>query len=176
MRANQIRGRSPRWRLARWRLCSRVQRSRRREEGRFPSALSCGNLPSPLASWLPSLGASSEAHCLGKTDRDLLKNNVAEMLGSSDKQVMETGDPAEIDIALPDVISKAAAWYRMTKTLLRRADGTPTGILSVAVDISGQVLAGQELARRRVFLEKHIAEQAKSLRMAEEELRRWEQS
>ncbi|MBN2537336.1 PAS domain S-box protein, partial [candidate division WOR-3 bacterium] len=120
-----------------------------------------------------SLGASSEQSCLGRTDRDLLKKAVAELLSDHDKRVLDTGEPARLELALPDAISKAAAWYRMDKSLLRRADNSPAAILTVATDISRQVLAQQELARRRVFLEKLAAEQADVLKRVEDELGRW---
>ena len=119
------------------------------------------------------MGSNAGDSVIGKLDLEIYNAKVSALITSHDRQVMEHGQPAELEVALPDGTSANAAWYHMNKQPLFGPAGTVVGILDVACEITGRVRAQQELLRRREYLEKLLGEQAQSLRRAQEELTRW---
>ena len=125
------------------------------------------------AAALRMLGVGDASAIIGKTDAEFLKPTVAGLIGSHDRRVLEEGKPVEVELALPDLVSAGAGWYRMVKCPLRSLSGEITGILDVAHDVTRQVHARQELARRRSYLEELVREQASALERSRKELERW---
>jgi len=119
------------------------------------------------------MGPNAGDSVLGKTDLEIYNAKVSALMASHDRQVMERGQPAELEVALPDGTSANAAWYHISKQPLSGPTGTVVGGLDVACDITSRVRAQQELLRRREYLEKLLGEQGQSLRKAQEELTRW---
>jgi len=119
------------------------------------------------------MGPNAGDSVVGKMDLEIYNSKVSALIASHDKQVMERGQPAELEIALPDGTSANAAWYHISKQPLFGPTGTVVGILDVAHEITSRVRAQQELLRRREYLEKLLGEQAQSLHKAQEELTRW---
>jgi PAS domain S-box-containing protein len=119
------------------------------------------------------MGANAGDSVIGKIDLEIYNSKVSALITSHDRQVMERGQPAELEIALPDGTSASAAWYHMNKQPLFGPTGTVVGILDVAYEITSRVRAQQELLRRRETVEKLLTEQAQTLRRAQEELGRW---
>jgi PAS domain S-box-containing protein len=122
---------------------------------------------------LKPLGIKKRSAAEGKTDKDLLKATVADLLHSHDRKCLDDEEPVELELALPDAVSHGSAWYRLTKTPLLDKDDKVCGLLTVGHDITKQVFAQQELARRRTWLEKEIAGHKKLLDDARKQLRRW---
>jgi PAS domain S-box-containing protein len=119
------------------------------------------------------MGPNAGDSVVGKVDLEIYNAKVSALITSHDRQVIERGQPAELEIALPDGTSANAAWYHISKQPLVGPTGTVIGILDVAYEITSRVRAQQELLRRREYLEKLVSEQAQSLRKAQEELTRW---
>jgi PAS domain S-box-containing protein len=119
------------------------------------------------------MGSNAGDSVIGKLDLEIYNAKVSALIASHDRQVMERGQPAELEIALPDGTSPNAAWYHMNKQPLYGPTGTVVGILDVAYEITSRVRAQQELLRRRETVEKLLSEQAQTLRRAQEELGRW---
>jgi PAS domain S-box-containing protein len=119
------------------------------------------------------MGPNAGDSVVGKMDLEIYNSKVSALIASHDRQVMERGQPVELEIALPDGTSANAAWYHISKQPLFGPTGTVVGILDVAHEITSRVRAQQELLRRREYLEKLMGEQAQSLRKAQEELTRW---
>jgi len=120
------------------------------------------------------LGLRAETEVLGRTDAEFLKATVAGLLGSTDKQVLETGKPQDLETTLPDAVSPNAGWYRITKSPLRNSVGEVIGVLDVGQDITKRVFAQQELARRKEFLETLLRDQSAVADKVEKELGRWQ--
>jgi len=119
------------------------------------------------------MGSNAGDSAVGKLDLEIYNSKISALISSHDRQVMERGQPAELEIALPDGTSASAAWYHMNKQPLYGPGGTVVGILDVAYEITSRVRAQQELLRRRETVEKLLSEQAQTLRRAQEELGRW---
>jgi hypothetical protein len=119
------------------------------------------------------MGPNAGDSAIGKLDLEIYNSKISALISSHDRQVMERGQPAELEIALPDGTNANAAWYHMNKQPLYGPGGTVVGILDVAYDITSRVRAQQELLRRRETIERLLGEQAQTLRHAQEELGRW---
>ncbi|UCG42072.1 MAG: PAS domain-containing protein [candidate division WOR-3 bacterium] len=129
-------------------------------------------LANPLACTM--LGRKSESDLVGHKDEDFLKPNVAGMLASHDRKVLENEQPAEVEIALPDTVSPKAAWYRLVKTLFRSHTGDKAGVLTVGYDITARVFSKQELSRRRSAYEALLKEHSAILDRGRKELEHWQ--
>ncbi len=119
------------------------------------------------------MGANAGDSVIGKTDPEIYNSKISTLVSSHDRQVLERGQPVELEIALPDVTSANAAWYHICKQPWFGPTGTVVGVLDIAYDITNRVRAQQELLRRRETVEKLLTEQAQTLRHAQEELGRW---
>jgi PAS domain S-box-containing protein len=128
-------------------------------------------LANPAA--MKMMGSNVGDSAIGKTDLEIYNSKVSALITSHDRQVMERGQPADLEIALPDGTSASAAWYHISKQPLLGPTGTVVGILDVTYEITSRVRAQQELLRRREVIEKLLGEQAQTLRRAQEELSRW---
>lgn len=127
-------------------------------------------LVNPAAQQALSFAAES---IIGRTDPELFNATVSALLVSHDRQVIQTGKPRRLEIALPDGNSPRATWYRIIKQPWRNAAGQTIGVLDIAADITARVSADAELARRRAAFEQLVGEQALAVRRAQEELDRW---
>lgn len=116
------------------------------------------------------LGGSS---IIGKTDAELFPSAVTGLLVSHDRQVLEKNEPVTVELALGDPKSDLAVWLHLTKQPWRDPAGAVVGVLDIGFDITRSVRNAQELARRRDFVEKLLAEQARTLQRAQDELARW---
>jgi PAS domain S-box-containing protein len=119
------------------------------------------------------MGPNAGDSVIGKIDLEIYNSKVSALIASQDRQVMERGQPAELEIALPDGTSANAAWYHISKQPLFGPTDTVVGILDVAYEITSRVRAQQELLRRRETIEKLLGEQTQTLRRAQDELGRW---
>ena len=122
------------------------------------------------------MGANAGDSAIGKTDLEIYNSKISALITSHDRQVMERGQPAELEIALPDGTNANAAWYHLSKQPLFDPTGAVIGVLDVAYDITSRVRAQQELLRRRETIAQLLAEQTQTLRGAQEELDRWSSS
>ncbi len=116
---------------------------------------------------------SANGNPIEKTDPELYNVRVAALLTSHDRKVVEQGETVELELALPDGSSPNPTWYHITKHPWRSVSGEIVGVLDVSYDITHRVRAQQELARRRAAVDALLAEQAQTLRKAQEELGRW---
>jgi len=110
---------------------------------------------------------------IGKTDPEIYNARVSGLLTSHDRQVLEQGSAVELELALPDGANPNATWYHIIKQPWLNTANEALGVLDVAFDVTARVRAQQELAHRREYLEKLLAEQSGTLRKAQEELTRW---
>lgn len=97
------------------------------------------------------LGAGSEI--VGKTDAELFPTTVTALVGSYDRQVLETGKPAYLEFALGDPKQKTTIWLAIAKQPWHSTIGEVIGVVDIGVDITRRIRDQQELSRRQEFLE-----------------------
>jgi PAS domain S-box-containing protein len=117
--------------------------------------------------------AAAQNGLIGKTDAELFPAAVTALLNSYDRQVLEKGQPARLELCLGDPKSETGTWLALTKQPWRNSAGEIIGIINIGFDISRQVRAQQEIERRRKFVENLLASQTEVLRKAQEEISRW---
>ncbi len=122
---------------------------------------------------LKAYAVSAGEVVLGKTDPELFNARVSALLATHDRQVIETGRPVEIEIALPDGAAANAMWYHIVKQPWKNAAGEVLGVFDIAWDITARVNAQNELARRREYVAGLVAEGSQLLQRAQEDLKRW---
>jgi len=117
--------------------------------------------------------AAGGSSIIGKADAEIFPSTVTGLLASHDRQVLEKNEPVTVELALGDPKSDLTVWLHLTKQPWRDSAGAVIGVLDLGFDITRAVRSGQELARRRDFVEKLLAEQSQTLRRVQEELSRW---
>jgi len=120
------------------------------------------------------LGLAAGRNIVGKSDEELLKPAVADLLVSNDRRVLSEGKPVELELALPDAASRNAAWYRVTKSPLHLPGQAVSGILVVATEITRRINVQEELGRCRKLVEDLLKKQTRTFRKVEKEIKRWE--
>ncbi|MGQ9678035.1 MAG: PAS domain-containing protein [bacterium] len=89
----------------------------------------------------------------GKTDAELFSATVTALIGSYDRQVIESGKPAYLEFALGDPKQETTIWLAISKQPWLNTTGEVIGVVDIGVDISRRIRAQQELSRRQEFLE-----------------------
>lgn len=100
------------------------------------------------------IGAGSEI--VGKTDAEIFSATVTALIGSHDRQVLETGKPTYLEFALGNPKQKTTLWLAVAKQPWHSTIGEVIGVVDIGTDITRQIRAHQELSRRREFLENLI--------------------
>jgi len=99
----------------------------------------------------------------GKTDFDILPHDVAETVRANDRQVIESGEPIQIEEVVPSL--EGGRVYVSAKFLLRDRTSKPYGVCGIASDITAFKRAEEMqavLAREReLFAQQRAAELAK---------------
>ncbi len=99
----------------------------------------------------------------GKTDFDILPHDVAETVRANDRQVIESGEPIQIEEAVPSL--EGGRVYLLAKFLLRDRTGKPYAVCGIGTDITAFKRAEEmqaALAREReLFAQQRAAELAK---------------
>jgi PAS domain S-box-containing protein len=88
---------------------------------------------------------------LGKTDRDWLEPQYAEVVWEEEERVWQTGIAQTAESRLP-VVGRKPFWILKTKTLVQLADGT-RAMIGTSIDISERKAAEEEVLRHRQRLE-----------------------
>jgi diguanylate cyclase (GGDEF)-like protein/PAS domain S-box-containing protein len=89
---------------------------------------------------------------LGKTDLDLYDTELATEWMAEERRIIETAEPM-VDVLERDSSDAAGGgWFRTSKAPLRDEDGTIIGTFGISRDVTAQVVAEQELARREAQL------------------------
>jgi diguanylate cyclase (GGDEF)-like protein/PAS domain S-box-containing protein len=89
---------------------------------------------------------------VGKSDFDLFEPSLASEWVEEERRIMETGVPM-VDVLERDNPSDATGgWFRTSKGPLRDDDGTVIGTYGITRDVTAQVTAERELARREAQL------------------------
>ncbi|HYP23762.1 MAG TPA: PAS domain S-box protein [Actinomycetota bacterium] len=81
----------------------------------------------------------------GKTDHDLLPEDVAGTLSAMDREVLARGEPVEVEEIVPDATGRRGT-YLSVKFPLFDEDGTPDALVAISTDISDRVRAEEEKA------------------------------
>lgn len=108
---------------------------------------------------LSSMGLSSVAEAIGKTDFDLIWRDQAQELREIDLKVMETGERYSVE-ELGDTSKGQHRTFVSHKLPLRNRNGDIVGVIGTSVDISEQVAAREALRVAKLKAER--ASQAKS--------------
>jgi diguanylate cyclase (GGDEF)-like protein/PAS domain S-box-containing protein len=88
---------------------------------------------------------------LGKTDLDLYDTELATEWMAEERRIIETAEPM-VDVLERDSSDALGGWFRTSKAPLRDEDGTIIGTFGISRDVTAQVVAEQELARREAQL------------------------
>ena len=88
---------------------------------------------------------------LGKTDLDLYDTALATEWMAEERRIIETAEPV-VDVLERDSSDTFGGWFRTSKGPLRDEDGTIIGTFGISRDVTAQVVAEQELARREAQL------------------------
>jgi PAS domain S-box-containing protein len=94
---------------------------------------------------------------VGKTDYDLFPEEIADAFGTSDRRVLETGSPIELEEAAPQ--EDGLHTYLSIKFPLRDSAGVPYAVCGISTDVTERKQIEEELARNR---EAERGSQAKS--------------
>jgi diguanylate cyclase (GGDEF)-like protein/PAS domain S-box-containing protein len=88
---------------------------------------------------------------LGKTDLDFYDTALATEWMEEERRIIETAEPM-VDVLERDSSDTFGGWFRTSKAPLRDDDGTIIGTFGISRDVTAQVVAEQELARREAQL------------------------
>jgi diguanylate cyclase (GGDEF)-like protein/PAS domain S-box-containing protein len=88
---------------------------------------------------------------IGKTDLDLYDADLAAEWMAEEQRIIETAEPM-VDVLERDSSDIFGGWFRTSKAPLRDDDGTIIGTFGISRDVTAQVIAEQELARREAQL------------------------
>ena len=88
---------------------------------------------------------------IGKTDLDLYDAALAEEWMEEERRIIETA-ATMVDILERDSSDTEGGWFRTSKAPLRDENGTIIGTFGISRDVTAQVVAEQELARREAQL------------------------
>ncbi len=88
---------------------------------------------------------------IGKTDLDLYDTDLAQEWMAEEQRIIETAEPM-VDVLERDSSEVSGGWFRTSKAPLRDEDGTIIGTFGISRDVTAQVVAEQELARREAQL------------------------
>ncbi|HXW82589.1 MAG TPA: PAS domain-containing protein, partial [Acidimicrobiales bacterium] len=93
------------------------------------------------------------ADFIGKSDLDLFERALALDWIAEERRIVETGEPV-VDVLERDTSSDGAGgWFVTNKAALRDEDGSVIGTFGVSRDVTAQVTAERELARRQAQLQ-----------------------
>jgi diguanylate cyclase (GGDEF)-like protein/PAS domain S-box-containing protein len=96
----------------------------------------------------PDLGPE---HFVGKTDVDLFDPVLAAEWMAEERRMIETAEPL-VNILERDSSEFFGGWFQTSKAPLRDDDGSIIGTFGISRDVTAQVTAEQELARREAQL------------------------
>ena len=105
---------------------------------------------------LASLGATAQEQVTGRTLREIMPGERAEIAMADDQQVMATGAPILSDEKSATLDDGTTRWSLTTKVPLRDTHGEVTGLVGISHDITQRKLAEQELARRTAEMEADV--------------------
>jgi diguanylate cyclase (GGDEF)-like protein/PAS domain S-box-containing protein len=88
---------------------------------------------------------------VGKTDLDLYDAALAAEWMAEEQRIIETAEPM-VDVLERDSSDTFGGWFMTSKAPLRDEDGTIIGTFGISRDVTAQVVAEQELARREAQL------------------------
>jgi diguanylate cyclase (GGDEF)-like protein/PAS domain S-box-containing protein len=88
---------------------------------------------------------------IGKTDLDLYDTALAKEWMAEEQRIIDTAEPM-VDVLERDSTEVSGGWFRTSKAPLRDEDGTIIGTFGISRDVTAQVVAEQELARREAQL------------------------
>jgi PAS domain S-box-containing protein len=88
---------------------------------------------------------------VGKTDLDLYDTALATEWMAEERRMIETAEPM-VDVLERDSSDAFGGWFRTSKAPLRDEDGSIIGTFGISRDVTAQVVAEQELARREAQL------------------------
>lgn len=100
------------------------------------------------AALLKLLKASSLQEVIGKTDYDLLPEELAEDYLADDRQVMESGQPLLNHEELSTDKAGRPSWLLTTKVPIKGPDGQTSGLVGIARNITKRKQAEQQMQRQ----------------------------
>ena len=104
------------------------------------------------ASHVRSLGATSSADCMGKTDYDFFSREHADDAFRDEQEILRTGQPIISKIEHNILLDGTDAWVSTTKMLWRDASGEVIGTLGITRDITATKLAEDKFNEERTLL------------------------
>lgn len=104
------------------------------------------------ASHARSLGATSSADCIGKTDYDFFSREHADDAFRDEQEILRTGQPIISKIEHNILLDGADAWVSTTKMLWRGANGEVIGTFGITRDITATKLAEDKFNEERTLL------------------------
>lgn len=111
-----------------------------------------------------------EERILGKTDRDLMDNKLAQVYRKIELQLMETKQTHKEVELMTFSESGYKGWFEITKTLMYNNDGVIIGILGIGRDITEQKKIIDELEKHQNNLEELVSERSVELLESNKEL------
>ncbi len=88
---------------------------------------------------------------IGKTDLDLFDADLAEEWMAEEQRMIETAEPM-VDVLERDSSDTLGGWFMTSKAPLRDDDGSIIGTFGISRNVTAQVVAELELARREAQL------------------------
>lgn len=113
------------------------------------------------------LAQRSRDAIIGRTDYELHPKEVADAYAAADRKALATDGVIEIQEQPHRSFTGEERVLRTSKVALRDASGAPTHVLGVAVDISSQKRAEEQLRRLNAELEQRVNERTAALAASE---------
>ena len=104
------------------------------------------------AAHVRSLGATSTAECVGKTDYDFFSRQHADEALFDEQEILRTGEPIIAKIEHNTFLDGKEAWVSTTKMLWRDEAGRIIGTFGITRDITATKLAEDKLNEERMLL------------------------
>ena len=110
-----------------------------------------------------TMGASSPAEVLGKTDGDIFPAELAGQYRADEEALMNSGQPLNRQEVMVNPRTGEKRWLLTTKVPLRDKKGEVVGLFGISRDITDQKHTEEELHRAHDELERRIAERTTEL-------------
>ncbi len=106
-------------------------------------------------------GVTGSGQVIGRTAHDLFPTELAESYEAQDATVMASGQPLTNELEFITRPDGSIGWYLTSKSRLTDAGGTPTGVVSISVDLatpSDAAAPHASLAAAVDHIRRHLAE------------------
>lgn len=116
-------------------------------------------------------GLEIEDQLIGKTDYDFTTKDMADQYRNEELRVINTGKASLAKIESGEDLEGNHIYGCVTRAPIKESDGKVVGICTVAIDVTEQIEAREDLEKGKTVLEKKVKERTNALESANESLK-----